>query len=404
MTRTNDPLGHAPLLVHEIGSLAKPSWRVKPFKDLALTDADVQAAQDWATKLEIQDEAKPLLSLIATKRDGFTDPEKELIIEQASRFAIRLQEHAGLAWVYDGEQHRSEMYHYPVTHSEGFEFRGHCRSFDNKYWNKAAVVDQPSVNEPFHVDEFETISQLAEAPVKVPITGAYTLIDWSFDEHYLNKHIHDAGIELGSPESREARAAARQEFVVDVARHIVRPNIEALIQAGAKWIQIDEPAVATHPEELALFVESFNESVQGLTDQARFSTHICFSDYTRLFPDILELDHCAAYSLELSNRDPNTPGTNAEDRPGYRILDHFADHDAPGAIGLGVVDIHTDELEPTDVVADRIRYALDVFDGDATRVWPCTDCGLRTRSWEVSYDKFQALAQGTQPVRQELEF
>ncbi len=397
-----DPLEDETFVVHEIGSLAKPEWRVKPKRGEPVTDEDVEDAKRWADRLGIEDEAKPLFSLFATKRDGFTDAEKATITSQASLFAIRLQEAAGMGWVYDGEQHRSEMYRYPVTHSEGFEFRGYCRSFDNKYWNKAAVVAEPEIGEPYHTDEFATIQDHAEHPVKVPITGAYTLVDWSFEEHYLRKHLQDAGIEPGSPERKQARARARREFVLDVATNLVRPNIEALIDEGARWIQIDEPAVTTHPDEVPLFVEAFNASVEGLTDEARFSTHICFSDYNNLFPHVLELDGCSEFALELANRDPWERGTDRDTRTGYHLLDPFAEHDVDAAVGLGVVDIHTDELEDPELVADRLRYALSVFDDDPTKVWPCTDCGLRTRSWDVAHEKMQRVAQGAEIVREEL--
>jgi len=151
-------------------------------------------------------------------------------------------------------------------------------------------------------------------------------------------------------------------------------------------------------EEVPLFVEAFNESVRGLGSKARFSVHICFSDYSRLFPHILELKNCAEYAIELSNRDPWERGTEPADRPGYEVLNLFAEHDAPGAVGLGVVDVHTDRVEPPELVADRIRYAAKVL-GDPAKVWPCTDCGLRTRTWEVSFAKMQAVADGTRMVR-----
>jgi methionine synthase II (cobalamin-independent) len=40
--------------------------------------------------------------------------------------------------------------------------------------------------------EFELLRQITRAAVKVPVTGAYTIADWSFDEHY------DTGTDLGS--------------------------------------------------------------------------------------------------------------------------------------------------------------------------------------------------------------
>lgn len=398
-----DPRELDTYVVHEIGSMAKPEWRVKAKRGDRITDDDVADAVEWADRLDIREEATPLLELFERKRTEFNDEEQSLITSQASLFAVRLQEDAGIECVYDGEQHRSEMYRYPVTHSEGFEFRGYCRSFDNKYWNKAAVVGEPQSQQPYHTAEFETIHEHARVPVKVPITGAYTLVDWSFEEYYLKRHLQDAGIEPGSPESAAARERARHEFVVDVAENVVRPNVESLIDAGARWIQIDEPAVTTHPEEVDLYVEAFNRTVRGLADECRFTTHICFGDYTRLFPEVLELEGCAEFALELANRDPWERGVDRETRSGYHLLDPFVEHDIEAAIGLGVVDIHTDELEPPELVADRIRYALEQFDGDPSRVWPCTDCGLRTRDWEVAHAKLSRVAEGARIAREQAE-
>src|SRR2546430_1140584 len=78
--------------------------------------------------------------------------------------------------------------------------------------------------------------------------------------------------------SRKDEVDARRELALDIARNIIRPNLEALIDLGAKWIQIDEPGASTEEDELDVFVESFNVSVEGL-EGCMFSTHLCFPDY-----------------------------------------------------------------------------------------------------------------------------
>jgi len=45
--------------------------------------------------------------------------------------------------VYDGEQRRSEVDDHAVIHAKGFETRGTVRSWDNKYYTKAAVTEKP---------------------------------------------------------------------------------------------------------------------------------------------------------------------------------------------------------------------------------------------------------------------
>jgi 5-methyltetrahydropteroyltriglutamate--homocysteine methyltransferase len=85
-------------------------------------------------------------------------------------FALRLFETAGLARVYDGEARRIEMYEYPIRQMRGFQFQGHVRSFDNKYYLKAAVTDEVRLERPYHVEEFDFVRTHARAEPKLPIT------------------------------------------------------------------------------------------------------------------------------------------------------------------------------------------------------------------------------------------
>jgi 5-methyltetrahydropteroyltriglutamate--homocysteine methyltransferase len=180
---------------------------------------------------------------------------------------------------------------------------------------------------------------------------------------------------------------------VDVARNLIRPNLESLIALGARWIQIDEPGGSTEPDELDLFVESFNESVSGL--DAVFSTHLCFSDYELFFPGIEEMTGCRQFAVGFANYDGRNLGVSDETRPGYEVIKRFRDLPYRPALGLGVLDIHTDFIEPPELVRDRVLYAVEVF-GDPGRIHVTPDCGLRTRSWDVAYRKLQNMVEGTQ--------
>lgn len=62
-------------------------------------------------------------------------------------------------------------------------------------------------------------------------------------------------------------------------------------------------------------------------------------------------------------------------------------------MGLGVIDIHTDFIEPPELVRDRILYAAGVLGPE--RIEVNTDCGLRTRTWEVALQKLQNMVEGT---------
>jgi 5-methyltetrahydropteroyltriglutamate--homocysteine methyltransferase len=67
---------------------------------------------------------------------------------------------------------------------------------------------------------------------------------------------------------------------------------------------------------------------------------------------------------------------------------------------LGVINVGTEEIETAEVVAGRIRRALDHV--PAAHVFPCTDCGLVPRSREAARGKMRALAAGAAIVRAEL--
>jgi 5-methyltetrahydropteroyltriglutamate--homocysteine methyltransferase len=369
----------------EIGSLAKPSWRVKTFAGRPLDESDVAEAERWGRRLEVAGHEELVEGLRAQSLTH------DQVDDWAALYAIRLLEQIGLDVVYDGEQRRTEMFDHVAAHADGFEPRGTVRSFDNKYYAKAAVVEPPSAG-PQDVEEFGFVHEHTERAVKVPLTGAYTMVDWSYDEHYTHEGA------LGA--SSERRYEGRRRFVADVAERVLRPNVEGLVAAGAKWLQIDEPAATTKPDEVPLVVIGFNAAFGGAKDIQR-SMHICFSDYSALWPHVLELDECLELQLEFANRDSRELGTREDDRPGYAdTLRLFKEHGYPD-VGLGVLDIHSDFVEPAELVRDRILYAVEVL-GDPARIRVNPDCGLRTRSWDVVYEKLVNMVEGTRLAEREL--
>jgi 5-methyltetrahydropteroyltriglutamate--homocysteine methyltransferase len=379
-----------PLLTHELGSLAKPNWRVKAIAGRPIEAEDIEDARAWGERLGVEGH-QDLVALLG--KGGFEAEDKAEITRWSSRYGVRLLEKVGLDVVYDGEQQRSEMYAWAIAHAEGFEWRGSVRAFDNKYYSKAAVTGPISLRVPYHNEEFELVRDFARSELKVPITGAYTIADWSFDERYYTEADRSAH------GWRKRRKDARQSFIVDVARNLIRPNLEALIDLGATWLQIDEPGGSTSPQELDLFAESFNESVRGL--DAVFSTHLCFSDYDLFFPGIEAMTECRQYAVGFANYDSRELGTSSDARPGYRVLPKFRDLPYKPVLGIGVLDIHTDFVEPAELVRDRVLHSVDVF-GDPARIHVIPDCGLRTRSWDVAYAKLENMVAGVELAKKSL--
>jgi len=388
----NEVLEHKPLLTHEVGSLDKPGWRVKAYAGKALDEKDLEEARAWGERLQVP-EYERLLDLL--RHAPFDKEQKAELQRWSSLYAVRLEETAGLDVVYDGEQQRTEMYDWAVSHTNGFERRGSVRAFDNKYYTKEAVVGPISLRSPFHNAEFSYLVSVADAELKIPVTGAYTIADWSFDE----RNRTPENLLQPAAERARQRHAARRDFVLEVARNMIRPNLEALIKLGARWIQVDEPGASTEADELDLFVDSFNASVEGL--DAMFSTHLCFSDYNLFFPAIERMEQCRQYAVGFANYDSRELGTTDEARPGYAVIKKFRDLPYKPALGLGVLDIHSDFIESPELVRDRVLYAVKVF-GDPARIHVTPDCGLRTRSWKVAYEKLRNMTAGVELARERL--
>jgi 5-methyltetrahydropteroyltriglutamate--homocysteine methyltransferase len=367
----------------EIGSLAKPRWQLLGQRGEPLDEAARADFLAWDAALGFGDAAPAARAALLAGKTRELGP--EAVRDLGALFAIRYLETAGLDRVYDGEARRIEMYEYPIRQMRGFRFQGHVRSFDNKYYLKAAVTDEIRLEAPYHVEEFDFVRRHSKAVPKLPITGPYTLADWSYNEHYLARQPGWKG--------HAARRAAQREFVVDLARRALRPTIRALVDRGCRVVQIDEPAAGTHPDEADLVVEGFNAATEGI--DAEFSMHICYSDYRDLLPKLLEAKRCRQWAWEFANRD-------SDGHDGYEVLKALQEYGDTREVGLGVVDVHRDAVERTDVVAERIERAAKYL-GDPHRIWVNPDCGLRTRSLSVARAKLEATVAGATKARAAIE-
>ena len=307
------------------------------------------------------------------------------LAEKATLETLGLFDQAGLMNVgVGGEMFRWEMYEHLANSLEGIEFYGLVRSFDNKYYKKGSVVSNIKRKSSFHGDELKFVIANTEKRLKVPITGPYTMMDWSFNEAY---------------KSREDLAMAYADLINQEIRDLkkiweTRPGGEML------EIQIDEPAATTHPSEMDLVVDSVNRSIEGIQD-TEFSIHVCYSrDYRLLYDRIPDLK-LHGLNLEYANRDTMMTGVSDEARTGYEDIAYFSEINEEQYprkfLGLGVTDVHINEVESVQLIRDRIEYAM-AFIENPTNVRINPDCGLRTRSREIGYQKLKNMVEARNQV------
>lgn len=121
------------------------------------------------------------------------------------------------------------------------------------------------------------------------------------------------------------------------------------------------------------------------------------SDYEVLAKYACELRNCNQIALEFANRDA-TRIKSGKNRTGYSELKLFEDYGFGGCYGLGVIDVHSNFIEPSELVKKRILYAAKIVK-NPFRIYVNPDCGLRTRTWETSFKKLRNMVAGAEMAR-----
>ena len=165
---------------------------------------------------------------------------------------------------------------------------------------------------------------------------------------------------------------------------VLRKQVESI---DAPVIQMDEAHLTGHAEDAEWAHESFNLALRGIRGEK--ALHLCFGNYggqsiqkgywKDLMPFLnkLDADHLV---LEFARR-------------GYDELEAFKELKPGTKLGVGVVDIKDNEVEPTDVIAGRIENAVSVLGIDRIK-WVHPDCGFWMLPRSVADRKMAALVAG----------
>ncbi len=294
-------------------------------------------------------------------RNQITRSELEALEKQATEFWVRTQEQIGVDVLVDGEQYRGDMVAYFAQLMEGFQVGGLVRSYGNRYYHKPVITGEVKWPGPLTVSWWKWTQSLTAKPVKGMLTGPYTVMDWSFNDHYPSRHA----------------------ACLTLAREI-RKEVAALVEAGAKIIQIDEPAISVRQEELPFATEALHVVTDGLPSY--FITHACYGAFETIYPDMLELP-VDNLDLAISN--------SALD-----LLRIFEKDPFTKDLSLGVLDVHSHAIEQVGQVRERIMRGVRVLPSD--RLWVDPDCGLKTRTVQEAVEKIRAMVAAVRDVRQKV--
>ena len=303
--------------------------------------------------------------------------------DDAVRQAIRDQEEAGLDVVTDGELRRR---HYIGGFLDGLTGVDQDRTAKKKTrgGRYAESMDVPRIvgdvrrRGPILVEACRFARALTTRRLKVTLPGPMTMADDVADEHYGGGH--------------QALAMRFAELLNAEARD--------LVDAGADIVQFDEPCFNVFVDEVEQWgMEALERSMDGI--RATTAVHICYGYGTPLVLAWKSRNTSWGHygvTLPLLAR-------SSVDQISVECAASGVDPAVLRAAGnkevaVGVIDVGSEDVEAAEVVAARIRRALDHV--PAERLKPSTDCGLLPRTAEAARGKMRALAAGAAMVRSAL--
>ncbi len=308
------------------------------------------------------------------RRGEISATEYKGFVESETRKVIELQEDIGLDVLVHGEFERTDMVEYFAQQIDGYAFTQFAwvQSYGSRYVRPPILYGDIHRPTPMTVRWFNFAQGLTDKPVKGMLTGPVTMLQWSF--------VRD-----DQPRSETCRQLALA----------VRDEVLDLEAAGAKVIQVDEPALreglplrrAAWREYIDWAVGAFRLATGGVRDSTQIHTHMCYSEFNDIIEAIAAMD---ADVLLIENA-----------RSEAELLEVFRTFNYQNEVGPGVYDIHSPRVPSTEEMAGQLRASLGVLDKE--QVWVTPDCGLKTRTYEECVPALRNMVAAARHIRAEVQ-
>ena len=299
------------------------------------------------------------------------EPYLEEAQDDATRLAVQDMERAGVDVVTDGEMRRESYSNRFATALDGVDLDRPGVALDRTGHENPVprVVGPIRRTRPVEVRDVEFLRSITGRRIKITVPGPFTMTQQAQNDHYAD----DRGLALAYAEA-------------------VNGELRDLRAAGADVVQIDEPYLQARPEAAREYaIEAIDRALEGIDGETVL--HTCFGyahivkDKRTGYPFLAELRDCLATHLSLEAAQPDLDPEVLRDVPGKTIV-------------LGVLDLGASEVETTEVVAGRIRRAIEVVGPERIVVAP--DCGMKYLPRERAFRKLAAMVAGARLAGEEL--
>ncbi len=337
------------LVTTVVGSYPQPEWLIDSARLAKRPPPRAVAHELWRVPDELLEQAQ----------------------DDATIVAIRDLERAGIDVITDGEIRRESYSNRFANALSGIDV-------DNPgtFVERSGVANEvPRIVGPIgrvravEVRDVEFLRANTDRRIKITIPGPFTMTQQTQDEYYGDE----------------------RRMALDFAA-CVNDEVKALFAAGADVVQLDEPYLQARPERAREYaVEAITAALAGVEGET--ALHMCFG-YGHFIKDkpagysfLEELNETPVDALSIEAAQPELDPSFLTAIRGKKVI-------------YGVVNNASPEVETPELVADRIRRALEFVPPE--RLLPAPDCGMKYLPRAVAFGKLRALAAGTRIVREEL--
>ena len=328
--------------------------------------------------------------IILERKEGkLTEKDADIHLDRAIESALLLQERAGVEEVTDGEWRRESYVKVLAERVRGF--KPDLNPSGGLLY--PAVVAPIEYYRPIVADEVRFIRPRTRRRVKVTLPAPYIV-----------------GRRMWNAEHSRTAYPTREKLMADCVP-ILRQEIEAVREAGADTIQLDEPWLSTlvDPQfreregitdvkyEMDLCVDLINQTLDGIRGIAT-SMHLCHSHFGRKHGtegsyDLI-MPALAKARVGTINMEYATPAAG-----GMASLARFP---KTPRLGLGCIDHCDRNVEKVDAVTARVEEAMRHVEKERITLHP--DCGFspsvqNPMDLDEAYGKLRAMTGAAERLR-----
>ena len=331
-----------------VGSYPQPEWLIDRAKLAGRFPPRVRARELWRLQ-------EPWLSQAQ---------------DDATLLAIRAQENAGLDIVSDGEIRRESYSNRFATALEGVDLDNPGTALDRSGHPNPVprVVGRIRRRHAVEVEDLMFLKAHTSRMTKITVPGPFTMLQQAQNDFY----------------------SSEEEAALDYAE-AVNAEIKDLFAAGANVVQIDEPYMQARPEKARQYgLKALNRALEGV--QGTTCVHICFGYAAVIharpsgYSFLPELAGCRCRQVSIETAQSHLDTSVLRELGEKQVL-------------VGCLDLNDMQVERPEIVADRIRRALEHVKPEQVILAP--DCGMKYLLRDVAQGKLTSMVAAARQLREE---